>query len=471
MSYADLRNIKLRYKSVYLGFVLFLFLFGFANSGMAATSLSIYKDVSDPSLSLDSYGTALFYINVTDIPIASDTNPNGLAAFQIKINFDPTKIKIEDPNAAYVAFGISPFAPLLGHPFCGTVRGTGITCPDPAWFLTSTGRQPQTSSQATFVDNTNGILSIAYGTTGTQMPPTGSGVIALFKVTALTDLGTASLIFEEATAGDNSEPIERYTFTIGDSTINIGTACTPAAETCNDLDDDCDGLVDEDFADIGDLCGVGLGACAATGMMVCSANQSGTVCNAAPGIPSEEVCDGIDNDCDETVDDNVILNGGDACTIGACVGGVEVYTPISVDDGDACTIDACDPVEGESHIAVNADDGDACTADSCDPQIGVIHTAVNVDDQDVCTIDSCDPAVGAVHTPVNSDDQDACTVDSCDPVAGAQHAAVNPDDGNACTTDSCDPATGVLNDPVNTDDQNVCTIDSCDPAVGAVHTF
>src|SRR3989304_9770727 len=160
MSYADLRNIKLRYKSVYLGFVLFLFLFGFANSGMAATSLSIYKDVSDPSLSLDSYGTALFYINCTDIPIASDTNPNGLAAFQIKINFDPTKIKIEDPNAAYVAFGISPFAPLLGHPFCGTVRGTGITCPDPAWFLTSTGRQPQTSSQATFVDNTNGILRL-----------------------------------------------------------------------------------------------------------------------------------------------------------------------------------------------------------------------------------------------------------------------------------------------------------------------
>jgi len=31
-------------------------------------------------------------------------------------------------------------------------------------------------------------------------------------------------------------------------------AGTPAAERCNALDDDCDGVTDEDFTDLGDAC-------------------------------------------------------------------------------------------------------------------------------------------------------------------------------------------------------------------------
>ena len=39
--------------------------------------------------------------------------------------------------------------------------------------------------------------------------------------------------------------------------------------------------------------------------MVCSFDRLSTVCNAVPGEPSDEVCDGLDNDCDTVVDEGV----------------------------------------------------------------------------------------------------------------------------------------------------------------------
>lgn len=85
-------------------------------------------------------------------------------------------------------------------------------------------------------------------------------------------------------------------------------AVKPAAvETCNDLDDDCDGLIDEGFADKGVACDNGkLGACRVTGATICAADGSGTVCSVAmePGpAPVAETCNGIDDDCNGVIDD------------------------------------------------------------------------------------------------------------------------------------------------------------------------
>ncbi len=85
-----------------------------------------------------------------------------------------------------------------------------------------------------------------------------------------------------------------------------GTKCTDttgdSVEACNGLDDDCDGSVDETFP-VGQACSVGLGACLRSGTLVCNATQNGTQCSASPGAPSAETCgNGIDEDC----------NGGDA---------------------------------------------------------------------------------------------------------------------------------------------------------------
>jgi hypothetical protein len=78
-----------------------------------------------------------------------------------------------------------------------------------------------------------------------------------------------------------------------------------AMELCNAIDDDCDGTVDEGFT-LGMACGAGVGACRATGTMVCSADGAGTSCSAAPRPAAVEACNTTDDDCDGTVDEGEI---------------------------------------------------------------------------------------------------------------------------------------------------------------------
>jgi len=97
---------------------------------------------------------------------------------------------------------------------------------------------------------------------------------------------------------------------------STSTECTP--EVCNGRDDDCDTETDEDFTDLGDVCSVGVGECENSGTMVCKADETDTECSASEGEPSEEVCDGKDNDCDgETDEDGVCLGGGGGCGDGS----------------------------------------------------------------------------------------------------------------------------------------------------------
>ena len=100
----------------------------------------------------------------------------------------------------------------------------------------------------------------------------------------------------------------------------------PRAETCNGLDDNCNGATDEPFVDLGSPCTVGVGACAAQrAMKVCLGDGTGTTCNATPGSPAPETCDGMDNDCDGAIDEGN-PGGGGACTTGqpgVCAAGTD----------------------------------------------------------------------------------------------------------------------------------------------------
>ncbi len=82
---------------------------------------------------------------------------------------------------------------------------------------------------------------------------------------------------------------------------DIATIHPGAAETCNGLDDDCDATIDESLGTV--TCGVG--ACART----VAACVDGAAQACVPGAPSAETCNGIDDDCDGTVDDLLFFGG------------------------------------------------------------------------------------------------------------------------------------------------------------------
>ena len=73
-------------------------------------------------------------------------------------------------------------------------------------------------------------------------------------------------------------------------------------ESCDGVDNDGDDEVDEDWPELGKACGegAGVGECV-EGEYVCTEDGMGVVCEGAVG-PSDEVCDGKDNDCDGTPD-------------------------------------------------------------------------------------------------------------------------------------------------------------------------
>jgi len=80
------------------------------------------------------------------------------------------------------------------------------------------------------------------------------------------------------------------------------------------------------------MCTVGVGECQSDGINFCI--DGVTQCNAAPGSPSAEICDGLDNDCDGSVNEDCLPNGA------ACIDPTECSSLFCVDG--VCSDTICD---------------------------------------------------------------------------------------------------------------------------------
>ena len=88
-------------------------------------------------------------------------------------------------------------------------------------------------------------------------------------------------------------------------------AGTISAETCDGVDNNCDGVIDENLTR---SC---QNACGAAGTETCSAGGWSTC--AVPTVPTE-TCDGVDNNCDGQIDEPGadLCPSGEVCNAGAC---------------------------------------------------------------------------------------------------------------------------------------------------------
>jgi len=108
-------------------------------------------------------------------------------------------------------------------------------------------------------------------------------------------------------------------------------------ELCNGIDDDCDGSTDEDLGTT--TCGIG--ACRVT-VQNC---LNGVRQSCLPGSPAEEACNGLDDDCDGSTDEDL---GTTTCGIGAC--------RVTVADCQDGRPQACIPAPGSTEACNGIDD-------------------------------------------------------------------------------------------------------------------
>lgn len=182
--------------------------------------------------------------------------------------------------------------------------------------------------------------------------------------------------------------------------------------SCNGRDDDCDGKVDENVAPTVSTCA--MGACAATGMIACVGGTLVDSCQSTvPLTPTDPTCDNIDDDCDSRIDEEYVASAT-GCGVGVCARS-GMRTCVFGNAVDSCmagtrtsTSDSvCNSLDDDCDGRI--DEGFVATASSCGTGACVASgsvTCVSGAPQDSCVAKTPATTVDDATSPGNGIDDD-----------------------------------------------------------------
>jgi len=140
----------------------------------------------------------------------------------------------------------------------------------------------------------------------------------------------------------------------------LGSPPPSGTEVCDGADNDADGLVDEGFACPAGSTGSCTASCGSTGTRTCSTSCTWNACS-----PPAEACNGLDDDCDGWIDEDSVCGGG---TTEVC-DGVDNDGDTLVDEDGVCsgggTTEVCDGVDNDGDTLIDEDG--VCSGGSTDP--------------------------------------------------------------------------------------------------------
>mgnify|MGYP002632018335 CR=1 FL=1 len=206
---------------------------------------------------------------------------------------------------------------------------------------------------------------------------------------------------------------------IDDGVLNACGECGPVpAEVCDGDDNDCNGMIDDGFGSLGDCENTNDdGTC--TGQLRCVLGNE--VCDA--DMPSAEVCDGDDNDCDDQVDEDA---DGQPLSQTCVVEGCQNVGASVCDDGafGDCTFppEVCDGDDNDCDGAVDEDIPGLGTECGGGPGVCAPGQTACTDGEVMCedivygTDEVCDGQDNDCDGAIDNDPIDAgapCTVERC----------------------------------------------------------
>ena len=222
----------------------------------------------------------------------------------------------------------------------------------------------------------------------------------------------------------------------------------PTSEICNGLDDDCNGVADDNIVGQGAACTVGVGACAVGGVVTCD-DTGAMACDAVALEPGLEICDGVDNNCNGQVDEGFDI--GVTCTVGVGICAATGINVCDVDGGVVCSAQAGLPGDEDCN---GLDDN--CNGQIDETNLGTPLSRTCFDGPGTRNVGQCRPGTQTCADGAwgNCQNQVVATVESCDGVDNNCNGQID----DAATP--CDCAFGetqhCYDGPAGTENRGVC---------------